>query len=53
MGRFQKDVKAKEKMDKITNLGDAESKFKCPVCGSPMIVKPRKERQILIMLAIS
>lgn len=38
-GPFSKDVKSKEKMDKITNLGDAESKFKCPVCGSPMIVK--------------
>ena len=38
-GPFSKDVKSKDKMDKVTNLGDAESKFKCPVCGSPMIVK--------------
>jgi DNA topoisomerase-1 len=36
---FLSDVKSKEKMDKVTNLGDAESKFKCPVCGSPMIIK--------------
>jgi DNA topoisomerase-1 len=36
---FSKDVKSKEKMDKVTNLGDADSKFKCPVCGGPMIIK--------------
>ena len=36
---FLKDVKSKEKMDKVTNLGDAEAKFKCPTCGSPMIIK--------------
>jgi DNA topoisomerase-1 len=36
---FLKDIKSKEKMDKVTNLGDAESKFKCPICGSSMIVK--------------
>jgi DNA topoisomerase-1 len=36
---FLREVKSKEKMDKVTNLGDAESKFKCPVCGSPMIIK--------------
>ncbi len=43
LGRFYKpflaDVKSKEKMDKVTNLGDADVKFKCPVCGSSMIVK--------------
>ncbi len=36
---FLKDVKAKDKMDKLTTLGDADPKLKCPVCGSPMIVK--------------
>jgi DNA topoisomerase-1 len=36
---FLADVKSKEKMDKVTNLGDADPKFKCPVCGSPMIIK--------------
>ncbi len=38
-GPFAKDVKSKDKMAKVTNLGEAESKFKCPVCGSSMIVK--------------
>ena len=38
-GPFSKDVKSKEKMEKVTNLGEAESKFKCPICGAPMIVK--------------
>lgn len=36
---FLKDVKSKEKLDKATNLGDAPAEFKCPVCGSDMIVK--------------
>jgi DNA topoisomerase I len=38
-GPFLKDVKAKEKTAKITNLGDADAQFKCPKCGSSMIVK--------------
>jgi DNA topoisomerase-1 len=36
---FQKEVKAKDKLDKVTNLGEADAKFKCPKCGSSMIVK--------------
>lgn len=36
---FLKDIKSKEKIDKITNLGLAPSEFKCPICGSSMIVK--------------
>jgi len=36
---FLKDVKSKEKMEKITNLGKADPQFKCPVCGSSMIIK--------------
>ncbi len=36
---FLKDVKSKDKMDKVTNLGDAPKEFKCPVCGSDMIIK--------------
>ncbi len=36
---FAKEIKTKEKMDKLTTLGDADPKLKCPVCGSPMIVK--------------
>ncbi len=39
-GPFKKDVKAKDKSTKkITDLGPVEEKFKCPVCGSPMIWK--------------
>jgi DNA topoisomerase-1 len=36
-GPFSKDVKSKEKIEKITNLGDAEEK--CPTCGGPMVIK--------------
>ena len=36
---FTRDIKAKEKTAKITNLGDADSQYKCPKCGSPMIIK--------------
>ncbi|MBX4209246.1 type I DNA topoisomerase [Candidatus Parcubacteria bacterium] len=36
---FAKEVKAKEKLDKATNLGDADPNIKCPKCGSPMIIK--------------
>ena len=38
-GPFTKDIKEQEKSDKATNLGEADSKFKCPKCGSPMIIK--------------
>jgi DNA topoisomerase-1 len=43
---FAKEVKSKEKMDKITNLGKADG-FKCPVCGSGMIVKLGKTGKFL------
>ena len=37
---FHKDVKSKEKIEKLTNLGIADPKFKCPKCGTtPMEVK--------------
>lgn len=36
---FQKDVKAKEQIDKLTNLGSAPPEFKCPICDSPMTIK--------------
>ncbi len=36
---FLKDVKSKDKIEKITNLGAADPKFKCPVCGGSMIIK--------------
>ncbi|HEY0908520.1 MAG TPA: type I DNA topoisomerase [Candidatus Paceibacterota bacterium] len=36
---FIKDVKEKDKLDKATTLGEADEKFKCPICGSSMIIK--------------
>lgn len=36
---FQKDIKAKEKTAKATDLGAAPEEFKCPVCGGDMIIK--------------
>jgi DNA topoisomerase-1 len=36
---FAAEVKAKEKTAKITNLGNADVKFTCPKCSSPMIIK--------------
>ncbi len=38
-GPFAHEVKAKEKLDKATNLGKAPENVKCPKCGSPMIIK--------------
>jgi len=38
-GPFLKNVKAKEKTAKITNLGNADPKWKCPKCGKDMIIK--------------
>jgi len=37
---FSKDVKEKEKTaGKITDLGEADKKIKCPVCGGSMVIK--------------
>lgn len=36
---FAKEVKAKEKTAKLTTLGDADPKLKCPTCGAAMIIK--------------
>ncbi|OGI71858.1 DNA topoisomerase I [Candidatus Nomurabacteria bacterium RIFCSPHIGHO2_02_FULL_38_15] len=38
-GPFQKDLKEKEGMDKLTTIEDADQKWKCPKCGSSMIIK--------------
>jgi len=38
-GPFKKELKSKEKMAKVTTLGDADPKWKCPKCGSSMIIK--------------
>jgi len=44
---FIKEVKSKNDIEKITNLGKAESKFKCPKCSSDMIVKLGKSGKFL------
>src|SRR3989344_5215740 len=38
-GPFQKDVKSKEHIDKLTTLQDAPAEFPCPKCGKPMVIK--------------
>jgi len=44
---FLADVKKKDKIEKITNLGDADPKFKCPVCNGNMIIKLSKGGKFL------
>ena len=38
-GPFQKDVKEKDAIDKLTTLEAADEKYKCPKCGGSMVVK--------------
>lgn len=44
---FIKDVEAKKKVKKLTNLGPADKKFKCPKCGKEMVVKLGKTGKFL------
>ena len=44
---FTKEVKAKNKIEKVTNLGEADPSIKCPVCGGPMIIKLSKNGKFL------
>lgn len=46
-GPFSKDVKSKDKVDKVTNLGDADPKLKCPKCNGPMIIKLARNGKFL------
>ncbi len=36
---FKKEVKSKDKLDKLTTLGEADPSLKCPKCGSGMVRK--------------
>ncbi len=36
---FIKEIKEKEKSEKITTLGEAPKDIKCPICGSEMVIK--------------
>ncbi len=38
-GPFQKEIKIKEKIEKITNMGDAPDDILCPKCKAKMIIK--------------
>lgn len=44
---FIKEVKSKDKMEKATNLGNADAKWKCPKCGGPMIIKLGKNGKFM------
>lgn len=44
---FHKDVVAKKDIPKINNLGPADKKFKCPECGSSMVIKLGKNGKFL------
>lgn len=44
---FLADVKSKDKMAKVTNMGDADPKYKCPVCGKSMIIKLSRSGKFL------
>ncbi len=46
-GPFLKDVKARDKDAKITNLGEAPKEFKCPECGADMIIKLGKNGKFM------
>jgi DNA topoisomerase-1 len=47
---FIKEVKAKEKLDKATTLGEADPKFSCPICKSKMLIKLGKNGKFLSCL---
>ena len=44
---FSKEVKSKDKIEKITNLGDAPEEFKCPKCGKNMVIKLAKNGKFM------
>src|SRR5574343_1842493 len=44
---FAKEIKIMEKEAKITNLGEADPKYKCPKCGSDMIIKLGKNGKFI------
>ena len=46
-GPFLKEVKIKDKLDKITTLGDADPIHKCPKCQGSMIIKLSKNGKFL------
>jgi len=46
-GPFLKDIKSKDKIEKITNMGDAPAEFPCPKCQAPMVIKLSKNGKFM------
>lgn len=46
-GPFSKEVKSKEKVEKLTTLGDADPQYKCPKCNGPMVIKLARNGKFL------
>lgn len=44
---FSRDIREKENIPKITNLGNADAAHTCPKCSSPMIIKLGKNGKFL------
>ncbi|MCX6736100.1 MAG: type I DNA topoisomerase [Candidatus Parcubacteria bacterium] len=44
---FAKLLKEKDKIEKITNVGDAPKEMRCPVCGGDMVIKLGKNASFL------
>jgi DNA topoisomerase I len=44
---FTKEVKSKENIEKITNLGDAPKEFPCPLCKKKMVIKLSKNGKFM------
>jgi DNA topoisomerase I len=44
---FITEIKSKEKIDKISNLGPADAKYKCPKCDGPMVYKLGKSGKFI------
>jgi len=46
-GPFNKAIKSKNKIEKITNMGDAPKEFLCPLCNGPMVYKLSKSGRFM------
>ncbi len=46
-GPFEKAIKSKNKIEKITNMGDAPKEFPCPICKGPMVYKLSKNGRFM------
>lgn len=44
---FSKDVKSKDKIAKLTNLGEADENIRCPKCDSSMVIKLSRSGKFL------